>query len=153
MSREKYVFINKTLCTGCGDCTLACSFEKEGLFQPVKSRIHIVEGDLAGFTPQICRNCEDAPCLDACPAGAILRREGSGSIYLDEAKCVECNMCIMVCPFNAISRGEGTNLKCDTCDGETPCVKSCKLGAIVLVDPDKNSKQKRRKMLKMLWQE
>ena len=153
MNREKHIFINKIRCSGCGNCTLACSFEKEGLFQPVKSRIHIVEGDLAGFTPHVCRNCEDAPCLEACPAGAILRREGSGSIYLDEAKCEECNMCIMVCPFNAISRGEGANLKCDTCDGQTPCVESCKLGAIIFVDPDKDSKQKRRKILQMLRQE
>lgn len=153
MNREKYVFINKMLCSGCGDCTLACSFEKEGIFQQNKSRIHVVEGDLEGFTPQICRNCEDAPCMDACPAGAILRRDGSGSIYLDESRCVECNMCIMVCPFNAISIGEGTNLKCDTCDGETACVKSCKLGAITFVDPNRDSKQKRRKMLQMLRQE
>ncbi len=65
--------------------------------------------------PQICRNCEDAPCLDACPAGAIIRRKVDRYVVLEEERCVHCNMCIMVCPFGAIveSDNKDHNIKHD----------------------------------------
>lgn len=91
-----------------------------------------------------CRNCEDAPCLDACPAGAIVRRKEDGYILLLEDKCVGCNMCVMVCPFNAIEWKGDTNYKCDTSDSLKKYVRVCDRGVIKFKDIDKDLRKKRR---------
>ncbi len=45
-----------------------------------------------------CRNC--GLCFDHCPAGAIIR--GEGHVTIDDARCVGCGECLVVCKFGAI---------------------------------------------------
>jgi len=122
---------------------MICSYNKEKEFNIEKSRISFTEQDEYGFMQIICRNCEEAPCMDACPAGAISRRNDN-YVVLNEKKCVHCNMCVMVCPFNAIGTSEYFNYKCDTCNGEECCTKVCNHGAIKFGSYRKLIEEKRR---------
>ncbi|MGQ9673386.1 MAG: DUF362 domain-containing protein [Candidatus Aminicenantales bacterium] len=48
--------------------------------------------------PKICRNC--SLCLDYCPAGAIIQKEGSAHIVDD--RCIGCGECLVVCRYGAV---------------------------------------------------
>ena len=67
-------------------------------------------------------------------ASCISKDEKSEKVEIDQTRCVGCSMCIMVCPFAAISSQAGIGekslalaLKCDLCpDRDSPaCVDSC----------------------------
>jgi Fe-S-cluster-containing hydrogenase component 2 len=145
LKTTKIVSIRREKCTGCHLCQLICSYTKTGEFNIEKSRIAIVERDKEGFAQMICRNCDEAPCMEACPAGAIVKRKEDGYVLLKEEKCVGCNMCVMVCPFNAIRGGNHVNYKCDTCDGQERCAAICAHGAIEFLDLNEISKRRRKK--------
>ena len=50
--------------------------------------------------PQLCHQCEDAPCATVCPVNAINRVDGA--VQLNESLCVSCKLCGIACPFGAI---------------------------------------------------
>jgi len=66
-----------------------------------------------------------------------------GSVIVNEARCISCGMCAMVCPFSAIAfhrtpdAETAVSYKCDDCidrqkSGKEPaCVEACKAGALV----------------------
>lgn len=144
MGQALLVTVDPSKCTGCDLCRLACSFAKEGGFNLRRSRITITRQDREGFAPRLCRNCQEPPCLDACPAGAIVRRKEDGRIVLLEEKCRGCNMCVMVCPFGAIGWGGGSNFACDGCGDLAKCAEACLHGAIRFVAVGAESRSKRR---------
>jgi Fe-S-cluster-containing dehydrogenase component len=45
-----------------------------------------------------CNQCQDAPCLEACPTGATSQRQ-DGIITIDQDKCVGCRYCVIACPY------------------------------------------------------
>ena len=84
-----------------------------------------------------CKHCEESPCHEACPTGAIMRNE-YGGIYYQTDICMGCRMCLAACPFGVpqISTETGHSMKCAECydrlrDGLTPaCHLACTTGAI-----------------------
>jgi len=64
----------------------------------------------------VCKHCVDAPCLEVCPTGAILRTEFD-SVYINEPACNGCRDCVSACPFGVIhmSEREHTAKKCTFC--------------------------------------
>ena len=88
------------------------------------------------FVSDVCKHCENAGCLEACPTGAILRTEIS-SVYVQDDVCNGCGYCVVGCPFGVIDRrpaplpGAGGAFKCTFCydrqsGGLTPaCAKAC----------------------------
>jgi formate dehydrogenase iron-sulfur subunit len=88
------------------------------------------------FLSDVCKHCENAGCLEACPTGAITRTE-IGSVLVQDDVCNGCGYCVVTCPFGVIDRrsgplaGAGGAYKCTFCydrqkDGLTPaCAKSC----------------------------
>jgi carbon-monoxide dehydrogenase iron sulfur subunit len=88
--------------------------------------------------PIQCRHCEDATCLKACPSGALQRDPEKDTVFIDQAKCRGCWMCVMTCPFGAVvpSAGFKVAIKCDACMHmeEPACVASCPTGALVYGD-------------------
>jgi len=129
---KKLVF-NPELCTGCRSCEVACSFKKEKLFCPEKSRIRIVKIDEEGVdVPTGCEHCESASCQMVCPVRAIKRNSSTGAVQIDADKCIGCKQCLVVCPFGAIhfDPEKKTVFKCDLCDGDPECVKWCYTGGV-----------------------
>ena len=65
---------------------------------------------------KMCRNCDKPSCLEACSGDAIHLDKCLNQIIFDKECCVKCNMCIMVCPFDAIRSKEKYNYTCQSCD-------------------------------------
>ncbi len=88
----------------------------------------------------MCRHCAEAECVEACKNGTLTRNEETGKIELNQDKCLGCWMCIMACPYGAISQFTKDNRavanKCDLCpDREIPaCVAVCPNRALVFED-------------------
>ena len=88
------------------------------------------------FASDVCKHCESAGCLEACPTGSIVRTE-TGAVYVQDDICNGCGYCVVGCPFGVIDRrpqglpGGGGAFKCTFCydrqkSGLTPaCAKAC----------------------------
>ena len=48
-----------------------------------------------------CRKCEDAPCINVCPADA-LEKDENGIISRYTNLCVSCKSCVTICPFGTM---------------------------------------------------
>lgn len=128
---SKYIVVDADKCTNCRMCELACSFRKTGAFQPIRSRIRVhVFGEDFKHIPVTCFQCADAPCVKACPAGALL--QGQGLVRFVRENCIGCKMCMLACPFGVITFNEEERViaKCDTCDGDPECVRFCNYDAL-----------------------
>jgi len=154
----KELLIKPELCLGCRSCELACAVEHslgKTLLAAIREnpkpqyRVHVVT-DGQGFLPLQCRNCEEAPCLNACLTGA-LQRDTRGVVTCATELCVGCWMCIMVCPFGVITRKheERRINKCDRCpDRDEPaCVNACPVKALVYEEIDDAARKKRQQVL------
>jgi TPP-dependent indolepyruvate ferredoxin oxidoreductase alpha subunit len=131
---NQFVDCNPKKCNGCVVCEYACSMEKEGVFNPVKSRIRAVRLDPLSNIAMACRTCEDAPCVAACPKDALSQSTEDGTITVYEEKCDGCGWCIPACEYGAITLSPDTlkAIVCDTCDGEPVCVQWCPESALSL---------------------
>lgn len=117
-------------CTGCKSCMLICSFEHTNAFNYEDARVIVVKNESRGqSTPMVCLNCEEAPCIEACPEEAIRRQSDSNRVILTEAECNGCGDCVKACPYQAIHlhRNSGVAVKCDFCGGDPQCIKVCRL--------------------------
>jgi len=141
----KKIYCDIKKCLGCGSCEIACALEhskskkiNEAISErptPIKRRKAQFIADSVAISTG-CHHCEDAPCVTACMSAAMSKDKKTGQTKHDKDKCVGCWMCIMTCPFGALSRQkeEKIVLKCDLCpDRDTPaCVEACPTGALFM---------------------
>lgn len=123
-------------CTGCRLCEYVCSSRRvpDGFNPSLAAIVVKFEGELEEeLTPVVCRQCEDAPCAEACPAGALSVGD-QGVVLLDEQECTGCGLCVEACPYGAIHLppSRPTPIKCDLCGGAPLCVEFCTYGALAL---------------------
>jgi len=158
----KGVFVNLEQCLGCKNCEVYCAVEHSGsknlftaIFEkpfPVK-RINVEFSGEAPFPVQ-CRHCQEPPCVDACPSGAMKKDLLTGIVSINQDKCIGCWMCAMVCPFGVIALEKETKLvlKCDRCpDRDIPvCVTSCPTHALLFGEFDEIMKKTRKKITKLI---
>lgn len=114
--------IDDEKCWGCMTCEVACKQENQAP-DGVKL-IHVSEDGprrIDGrwhfvFTVNRCRHCEDPPCAEVCPTGAIVKRKDN-IVVLEKSGCAGCGSCIEACPFHAIAFDEAANtaVKCNLC--------------------------------------
>ena len=143
--RELGFLINLDRCIGCRSCEIACKMEKElpaGSVRPM--RVIELGPEKFGerirydFIPMNCFHCGRAPCVEACPTGAMQKRE-DGVVYVDGESCIGCRQCIRACPFGApqYDPSSGKVVKCDLCmhrvDAglEPACVAKCPTRAVI----------------------
>ena len=139
-------------CFGCHGCEVACKAENDvPLGNYIRQTIyHDYEKPTGGvarvMVPMSCQHCEDAPCIKACPCGALHKGSG-GSVVVDYDTCSGHGACKEVCPYGAIYIDPVANqaIKCHNCthridEGMDPaCMATCPSEALYfgdLNDPD-----------------
>jgi formate dehydrogenase iron-sulfur subunit len=68
------------------------------------------------FSSDVCKHCEHAGCLEACPTGSIVRTE-FGGVFIQPDICNGCGYCVVACPFGVVDRrpDDGRAFKCTFC--------------------------------------
>ena len=94
--------------------------------------------------PHLCAQCDDYPCVTACPAGALSVSDETGAVLVDGEKCTACGACIEACPGRVphVHPAEEGVVICDLCGGDPLCVKVCQeggWGALSLVPREKRT--------------
>ena len=143
------ILVRKELCSGCRACEVACVAWHEGRFGTSSARIRVTKIEPLGVDhPHVCRLCWRAPCVAACPAGALYRDAATGAVLLHADDCIGCSACVDACPFGvAVLHPEtGLALICDLCGGDPACVKRCATGAIQYGGPEAGAREKREKL-------
>lgn len=138
------ILVDWEKCMGCKSCEMQCAIERDSVSKTLLGAVREaprpmarvgVEGKTNQSFPIQCRHCQDAPCLRACPSGAMQRQKADDVVFIDQAKCRGCWMCLMSCPFGAIvpSRAGKIAVKCDCClhMEEPVCVNACPTGALL----------------------
>jgi len=163
MKKKKIITVDPQKCMACWNCLLECALIhtkskkiSDALHEPSCLSIEAV-GNIA--VPLHCQHCDDAPCSNICPTGA-LKKEGEITIY-DEGLCIGCKMCLYACPFGMIRIKVGGNkiVKCDLCisrlkEGLEPaCVSACPMGATKFETADNYVETKQKKSAEKLLAE
>lgn len=118
----------------------------------------------------LCNQCQDAPCVRACPTKATFKQE-DGIVAMDFHRCIGCRFCMAACPYGSRSfnfrdprpfiketnkkfptRMKGVVEKCNFCsellaEGKQPACVEASGGALVFGDLD-DPESKVRKLLK-----
>lgn len=142
--KKQYVFYHDTdRCIKCFACEVACK-QWHGI-KAGTIKLRRVEEITTGVFPDVkrtfksvsCMHCIKPKCIEACPEGAITKREEDGIVIMDGAKCTGCRSCLEACAIKAPQfREDGTMQKCDMCldrieQGQTPfCVSTCPTQAL-----------------------
>lgn len=148
---SEYVLVaNKAKCTGCQRCEGNCTLFNDGKVQPFLSRINVRDRFQFGrevtenyledpgvfgnwsILPATCRQCEDAPCMMACPVKAIYPDPLTSVRMLDQDVCIGCGACVKACPYGMpkIDPDKGKSTKCIACGA---CVAGCPTNALKIV--------------------
>ena len=154
-------------CVGCQGCVLACKAEHgtpRGIhwMRVLEREVGAFPNARRTFTPVRCNHCANAPCIAACPTGAIEKRP-DGIVMVNDRVCVGTMACLTACPYyipvrydgdGSYTDGEptpfeevkhakfrvGTAQKCNFCDhridqGRPPaCVEACPADALIYGD-------------------
>ncbi|MHA1742194.1 MAG: 4Fe-4S dicluster domain-containing protein [Candidatus Thorarchaeota archaeon] len=128
MAELRFVFGDPHVCTGCMICVNVCSMYYFKVIGPERARVRVLRIEPGLDFPLFCRNCEDAPCISACPENA-LTRTSKGVIIVNNRLCTGCGLCVDACPYYAIhiNPDNGKAIKCIQCE---ECVRRCPVGAI-----------------------
>ena len=151
---------DSTVCIGCKACEVACKewngvpddgFRFTGMsYDNTRALGHSTwrhvkfvertppEGIRWDFSSDVCKHCEHAGCLEACPTGALVRTE-FGGVFIQPDVCNGCGYCVVTCPFGVVDRrpDDGRAFKCTFCydrqkAGLQPaCASACPTQSIV----------------------
>lgn len=93
-------------CAGCGACVVACQMansQKPGIsWNKLDCCEWGTEVGASGraYVPHACMQCENPPCVEACPTGASYKAE-DGVVLVDYEACIGCGVCVPACPYGA----------------------------------------------------
>ncbi|WP_310606824.1 electron transport protein HydN [Buttiauxella brennerae] len=155
---NRFIMADAKKCIGCRTCEVACvmAHQAEGDLTTLSKdnffpRIHVIKGYNIS-TAVLCRQCEDAPCANVCPNGAIDRQDGF--ISVSQEKCIGCKTCVIACPygtmevvtkpvaqqhgaFAASTMVKAEAHKCDLCHTRAngpACIEACPTDALKCID-------------------
>jgi formate dehydrogenase iron-sulfur subunit len=169
MLKNPTILYDPMLCTGCRGCQVACKqwndlqgessgwFEGPSYTSPkwisantwLLLQMHeerFLDGKLVwAFTQRRCHHCQDAACVNLCPAEPkAAARDEHGIVTIDPELCIGCGTCVENCPFEAPKLAEEYEIarKCTMCidrqrAGLRPaCVTTCPTGATLFGERD-----------------
>lgn len=155
-AETKGFFTDTSLCIGCKACEIACkqwnqlpaetkpwtgnSYDNTSELSATTWRHVLFVEQIAEdrtaprwlLMSDVCKHCANAPCLEVCPTGAIVRTEFD-TVYVQQDICNGCGYCVAACPFGVIARNpiDGGAHKCTMCydrlkvDEQPACAKVC----------------------------
>ena len=154
MARTLAMFTDTSVCIGCRACEVACkqwnqlpaeepqwtgSYAAQSHFTDKTWRhVRFIEEKGQEGQPKwllmsdVCKHCNEAGCLEACPTGAIYRT-AFGTVDINQDICNGCRYCVSACPFGVVhfNQGSGRVNKCTFCvdrtsEGmQTACANTC----------------------------
>ncbi len=111
--------LNLSKCQGYRDCVKACVRENNQSRDPEIEYIRVLEMDKGSmnletsdhyynpetvpqphkfYMPVQCHQCENPPCVKACPVEATWKEE-DGIVVVDYNWCIGCRFCLAACPY------------------------------------------------------
>jgi len=145
--KKKYcMIIDLNRCTGCQSCVIACKAQNKTVKDRFNTKILTMEdGNYPNsrivYTPVQCNQCENPPCVPACPVKATFKLP-NGIVVTDWDACQGIGACVPACPYEARfldprykGQAGGKVDKCDFCfnrleQGLMPaCVEACEANA------------------------
>lgn len=163
---NRFIMANSQQCIGCRACEVACVMAhndeqhvlSERHFHP---RITVLRSG-ARKSPVTCHHCENAPCAQSCPNGAISKNHDS--VQVNQQKCIGCKACVVACPFGTmeiivtpLNNGsvKATAHKCDLCVQRPQgpaCIENCPADVLTLATPgvlDNLAKSRRQRTARL----
>ncbi|HIC2035825.1 formate-dependent uric acid utilization protein AegA [Enterobacter soli] len=163
---NRFIMANSQQCIGCRACEVACVMAhndeqhvlSERHFHP---RITVLRSG-ARKSPVTCHHCENAPCAQSCPNGAISKSHDS--VQVNQQKCIGCKACVVACPFGTmeiivtpLNNGsvKATAHKCDLCVQRPQgpaCIENCPADVLTLATPgvlDNLAKSRRQRTARL----
>ena len=112
--------LNLSKCKGYRECVKACVKENNQSRDPEIQYIRVLEmnretmnleeadhyyehqvpAEGKFYMPVACHQCENPPCVDACPVKATWK-EQDGIVVIDYNWCIGCRFCLTACPYCA----------------------------------------------------
>lgn len=144
-----FILADSASCIGCRTCEIACAMEHVAEDATFRPRLKVLRLDTLSV-PVMCHQCENAPCVSACPVMALTM--GIERVEADDSRCIGCQSCVVACPFGVISVDVNPEqkttaiVKCDLCNGRErgpACIDVCPTAAL-----SKISEQQLREMQK-----
>jgi anaerobic dimethyl sulfoxide reductase subunit B (iron-sulfur subunit) len=150
MAKQLAFYFDSGSCTGCKACQVACKDKQDHGVGILWRRVYEITGGswerkndiwesgvFAYNLSVACNHCQKAPCLAACPTGAIIKGP-HGIVEIREDLCMGCRYCEWACPYGApqYDYNSGKMTKCDFCrdyieEGRNPaCVAACPMRAL-----------------------
>ncbi|MEM2569702.1 MAG: 4Fe-4S dicluster domain-containing protein [Candidatus Bathyarchaeia archaeon] len=132
----KKIIYDANLCNWCRICTLACTLAhaSENIIDHKISKIRIrVNKKKMLSVAEVCVQCEEAPCIEACPVNA-LSKDNLGRIAVNSDLCTRCGSCVNSCSYHGITLVKDRIIVCDLCGGDPLCAKWCPTKAISYIE-------------------
>ncbi|KKN03755.1 hypothetical protein LCGC14_1104520 [marine sediment metagenome] len=106
--KKLVMVIDLQRCTGCGGCAITCKSENNvqagvAWSNRIAKTIGTFPDVRVEFIPTLCNHCFKAPCVRACPTGAMHKGDGNITMHSPE-KCIGCKTCMAMCPYGVIWR-------------------------------------------------
>jgi formate dehydrogenase iron-sulfur subunit len=174
-------FTDTTVCIGCKACEVACkewnnlpadhlgltgdSYDNTGALsantwrhvafieKPAVREQHKPPGQGGWLMmSDVCKHCHNAPCMEACPTGALFKTEFD-TVVVQQDICNGCGYCVPACPFGVVDLNQldGKAHKCTLCYDrlkgglEPACAKSCPTDSIQFGElPDLHERARKR---------
>lgn len=116
--KPKRISVVAEECSGCRTCELVCTIRHYKSNNPRKAAIRVAAlfPEPGLNSPSVCKQCEDAPCVAACPVEAM-SVDDLGVVTISPEKCIKCLACVRACPWGAIYTHDDipTPILCDLC--------------------------------------